>query len=228
VNSSAIKPRINLVAFDVAGTTVNDDGLVVAAFKAAFEKSQPELWREKGAIWTQYAIDTMGQSKIHVFTELLGDIEKAHAANVAFEEAYMNEVAEQGISPIAGTLEIFADLRERGIAIALTTGFSRSTLDPMLFELGWLGLIDASVTPEEAGRGRPHPDMLNFLANKLNIQSPELVMVVGDTAADMQSGVAFGATNIVGVLSGAHSRETLHDAGATSVINSVADLSSHI
>ena len=228
MNSSAISPRIKLVAFDVAGTTVNDDGLVVAAFKAAFEKSQPELWPEKGAIWTQYAIDTMGQSKIHVFTELLGDIEKAHAANVAFEEAYMNEVAEQGISPIAGTLEIFADLRERGIAIALTTGFSRSTLDPMLFELGWLGLIDASVTPEEAGRGRPHPDMLNFLANKLNIQSPELVMVVGDTAADIQSGVAFGATNIVGVLSGAHSRETLHDAGATSVINSVADLSSHI
>ena len=43
MNSSAIK----LVAFDVAGTTVNDDGLVVAAFKVAFEKSQPELWPEK-------------------------------------------------------------------------------------------------------------------------------------------------------------------------------------
>jgi len=222
VNSSAIK----LVAFDVAGTTVNDDGLVIAAFKAAFEKSQPELWPEKGEIWTQYAIDTMGQSKIHVFTELLGDIELAKVANVAFEEAYMNEVAEQGISPITGTLETFAALKERGIAIALSTGFSRSTLDPMLFELGWLGLIDASVTPEEAGRGRPHPDMLNFLANKLNIQMPESVMVVGDTAADMQSGVAYGAAQVIGVLSGAHKEADLHAAGATSIINSVADLSS--
>lgn len=221
-------PAIRLVAFDVAGTTVVDDGLVVAAFKTAFEKSQPELWPEKGAIWTQYAIDTMGQSKIHVFTELLGDIEKARAANVAFETAYMNEVAEQGISAIVGTLETFAALKERGIAIALTTGFSRLTLDPMLFELGWLGLIDISVTPEEAGRGRPYPDMLNFLANKLNIQTPESVMVVGDTAADMQSGVAFGATKLVGVLSGAHNQQTLHDAGATSIINSVADLSSLI
>lgn len=219
---------IKLVAFDVAGTTVNDDGLVVAAFKVAFEKSQPELWPEKSAVWTQYAIDTMGQSKIHVFTEILGDINQAHVANVAFEKAYLNAVAEKGISPIMGTLETFAALRERGIAIALTTGFSRFTLEPMLFELGWLGLIDASVTPEEAGRGRPHPDMLNFVANKLNIQSPESVMVVGDTAADMQSGVAFGATNIVGVLSGAHNQEVLHEAGATSVINSVADLSSLI
>lgn len=221
-------PAIRLVAFDVAGTTINDDGLVITAFKVAFEKSEPELWPEKGAAWTQYAIDTMGQSKIQVFTELLGDIEKARTANVEFEEAYMNEVAEQGISPIAGTLETFAALKERGIAIALTTGFSRSTLDPMLFELGWLGLIDVSVTPEEAGRGRPHPDMLNFLTNKLNIQSPESVMVIGDTASDMEAGVNFGAVKIVGVLSGAHERETLVAAGATSVINSVADLISLI
>jgi HAD superfamily hydrolase (TIGR01509 family) len=98
----------------------------------------------------------------------------------------------------------------------------------MLFELGWLGLIDASVTPEEAGRGRPHPDMLNFLANRLNIHSPESVMVVGDTAADMQSGVAYGATQVIGVLSGAHKEADLHAAGATSIINSVADLSSLI
>ena len=47
VSASAIK-EIKLVAFDVAGTTVNDDGLVIKAFKVAFEKSQPELWPEKG------------------------------------------------------------------------------------------------------------------------------------------------------------------------------------
>jgi len=227
VSASAIK-EIKLVAFDVAGTTVNDDGLVIKAFKVAFEKSQPELWPEKGELWTKYALDTMGQSKIHVFTELLGDIEQARVANVAFEEAYLNEIAEQGITPIKGTLETFTELRERGIAVALTTGFSRATLDPMLFELGWLGLIDASATPEEAGRGRPHPDMLNYVANKLNIQTPESVMVVGDTASDMQAGVAFGANRVIGVLSGAHSQEILHDAGATSVINSIADLISLI
>jgi phosphoglycolate phosphatase-like HAD superfamily hydrolase len=53
-------------------------------------------------------------------------------------------------------------------------------------------------------------------------------MVVGDTAADMQSGNAYGATHVIGVLSGAHNLETLHEAGATSVVNSVADLASLI
>ena len=216
--------NVEMVAFDVAGTVLNDDGLVIAAFKNAFEATQPDLWPTHGEQWTQYAIDTMGQSKIHVFTELLGDAEKAHTANVAFEESYVSEIAEVGAVPIAGAEDLFKYLRAKGVAIALTTGFSRSTLDTLLIELGWKDLIDISVTPGEAGRGRPHPDMLQKAATTLGITNPASVIVVGDTAADMQAAVSFGAGQAIGVLSGAHDEHRLHDAGATSVINSVADL----
>jgi phosphonatase-like hydrolase len=219
---------VEMVAFDVAGTTLNDDGIVIAAFKNAFEATQPDLWPSKGEIWTQYAIDTMGQSKIHVFTELLGDAEKAYQANVAFEESYISEIAEIGATPIIGAEELFSELRKQGIAVVLTTGFSRSTLDVLLETLNWRDLIDLSVTPSEVERGRPFPDMLNFAAKQLMISAPENTMVVGDTAADMQAGIAFGAGHIVGVLSGAHDRETLHNAGATQIINSVANLPSLI
>jgi len=218
--------NLEMAAFDVAGTTVEDDGIVIQAFKVAFEKTQPDLWPTQGAQWTQYALDTMGQSKIEVFTALLGDAEKAYQANVAFEEAYVNEVAEQGISPIPGTLELFAALREKGIPVVLTTGFSRSTLNVLLTELNWFDLVDLTVTPEEAGRGRPHPDMLQFAAQKVNAPSPEFSMVVGDTASDMKSGLAFGSPNIFGVLTGAHTKELLIAGGATSVVNSIADISS--
>jgi len=220
--------NVEMVAFDVAGTVLNDDGLVISAFKNAFEATQPDLWPTHGEQWTQYAIDTMGQSKIHVFTELLGDAEKAHRANVAFEESYISQVAEVGAVPIAGAEDIFKYLRSRGVAVALTTGFSRSTLDRLLIELGWKDLIDLSITPSEAGRGRPHPDMLNMAVEVLGITKPEHVIVLGDTASDMQAAVAFGAGQAIGVLTGAHDEHTLHDAGATSVINSVADLKSLI
>lgn len=219
---------VEMVAFDVAGTVLNDDGLVISAFKNAFETTQPELWPTHGAEWTQYAIDTMGQSKIDVFTKLLGDAEKAHAANVAFEESYVREIAEFGAAPIAGAEDTFKYLRSKGIAIALTTGFSRSTLETLINELGWKDLIDISVTPGEAGRGRPHPDMLQKAATTLGVTNPTDVIVLGDTAADMQAAVAFGASQVIGVLTGAHDEHTLHDAGATSVINSVADLKSLI
>jgi phosphonatase-like hydrolase len=216
--------NVEMVAFDVAGTVLNDDGLVIAAFKNAFEATQPDLWPTHGEQWTQYAIDTMGQSKIHVFTELLGDAEKAHTANVAFEESYVSEIAEVGAVPIAGAEDLFKYLRAKGVAIALTTGFSRSTLNTLLIELGWKDLIDISVTPGEAGRGRPHPDMLQKAATTLGITNPASVIVLGDTAADMQAAVSFGAGQAIGVLTGAHDEHRLHDAGATSVINSVADL----
>jgi len=217
-----------MVAFDVAGTVLNDDGLVISAFKSAFEVTQPELWPTHGAEWTQYAIDTMGQSKIHVFTELLGDAEKAYQANIAFEESYVSEITEVGAVAIAGAEDVFKYLRSKGIAIALTTGFSRSTLDILLIELGWKDIIDISVTPGEAGRGRPHPDMLQKAATTLGVTNPANIIVLGDTAADMQAAVAFGAGQVIGVLTGAHDEHTLHDAGATSVINSVADLKSLI
>jgi phosphonatase-like hydrolase len=220
--------NVEMVAFDVAGTVLNDDGLVIAAFKNAFEATQPDLWPTHGEQWTQYAIDTMGQSKIHVFTELLGDAEKAHTANVAFEESYVSEIAEVGAVAIAGAEDLFKYLRAKGVAIALTTGFSRSTLDTLLIELGWKDLIDISVTPGEAGRGRPHPDMLQKAATTIGITNPASVIVVGDTAADMQAAVSFGAGQAIGVLTGAHDEHRLHDAGATSVINSVADLKSLI
>jgi phosphoglycolate phosphatase len=217
-----------MVAFDVAGTVLNDDGLVIAAFKNAFEATQPDLWPTHGNRWTQYAIDTMGQSKIEVFTELLGDAEKAHQANIAFEESYLSEIVETGAVPIEGAEEMFKYLRSEGIAVVLTTGFSRSTLDTLTFELGWKDLIDLSVTPGEAGRGRPHPDMLRKAAAALEISTPMQVIVLGDTASDMQAGVAFGAGQIIGVLTGAHSVDTLHNAGATTVVHSVADLKSFI
>jgi phosphonatase-like hydrolase len=219
---------VEMVAFDVAGTVLNDDGLVISAFKKAFEATQPDLWPTHGEQWTQYAIDTMGQSKIHVFTELLGDAEKAQAANVAFEESYLSEIAEVGATSIEGAEDLFKYLRAKGIAVALTTGFSRTTLDVLLNQLGWKDLIDLSVTPGEAGRGRPYPDMLNLAVEVLGITNPSQAIVCGDTAADMQAAISFGASQVIGVLTGAHDEQTLHDAGATSVINSVADLKSLI
>ena len=220
--------EIKLVAFDVAGTTMRDENLVISAFKIAFEATQPDLWPTKSSEWTKYALDTMGQSKIKVFTEILGNRDEAIKANTAFEEAYLDEVVENGASPIEGAEDLFKWLRNKEIKIALTTGFSRSTMDELLRQLNWSDLIDISVTPSEVNQGRPSPEMLQFALKELEVASPLNVLVVGDTAADMESGHNFGAVQIVGVLSGAHDEQTLLNAGATSVINSVADLSSLI
>jgi phosphonatase-like hydrolase len=219
---------IELVAFDVAGTTVSDDGLVIKSFQLAFQKAEPELWDYKAEEMTQYAIDTMGQSKIEVFTALLGSAERATRAVVAFEDAYYEIVSRQGISAIAGAEAVINSLRKDGVKVALTTGFSRKTLDLIIEKLGWREILDFTVTPQEAGAGRPSPLMLEACGEAVGVTAPLSVIAVGDTISDMESGIAYGASQIIGVLTGTHDEVQLRKAGATSVIHSVADFKTSI
>jgi phosphonatase-like hydrolase len=223
-----VATTVQLVAFDVAGTTVTDDGLVIAAFKGAFAESEPALWATDAERLTQYALDTMGQSKIEVFTAITGDLHRAEEAVKAFEKAYFAAVHEHGVKEIPGAGHVLAELKERGILLSLNTGFSREILDLIIEQLGWGSLLDFTITPQEAGAGRPSPRMLSCTADALDITDPAAVVIVGDTMADMRAGQAFGAALKIGVLTGTHSESELRTAGATSVINSVALLSSLI
>ena len=77
---------IALACLDMAGTTVRDDGAVIAAFLAALRAAPVPEGTELDAAM-EYARTTMGQSKIEVFRSLLGDERRAQAANRAFEAA---------------------------------------------------------------------------------------------------------------------------------------------
>ena len=216
-------PPIRLACLDMAGTTVADDGLVLAAFAAALDTLGVDQERERERM-TRYVLDTMGESKITVFRALFpGEETAAQEGNAAFETAYGEKVALTRALP--GAEETFERLRAAGVKVALTTGFSRTTADALLEHLGWGALIDLSLTPGDvSGRGRPHPDMILAAAARLSVDEPRAVAVAGDTASDIRSGLAAGARVVAGVLTGAHDRRTLAEAGATSVLDHVAEL----
>jgi phosphonatase-like hydrolase len=206
----------------MAGTTVADDGLVLAAFAAALDALEVESAADRERM-TRYVVDTMGESKITVFRALFGDEAAAQEGNAAFESAYSGRISLTRALP--GAVETFEQLRAAGLKIALTTGFSRATADALLGHLGWHGLIDLSLSPGEVGgRGRPHPDMILAAAARLAGDDPRAVAVVGDTVSDIRSGTASGATIVAGVLTGAHDRPALLEAGATQVLDQVAEL----
>ena len=216
------KPPIRLACLDMAGTTVADDGLVLAAFAAALDELKVTAEDERARM-TRYVVDTMGESKITVFRALFpGDEKAAQEGNAAFETAYAGKI--ELTRPLPGAEETFERLRADGVHLALTTGFSRATADALLEHLGWTGLIDLSLTPGDVGgRGRPHPDMILAAAARLAAADPRSVAVVGDTASDIRSGLAAGAVIVAGVLTGAHDRRTLTAAGATKVLDHVAE-----
>ena len=215
---------IRMVALDMAGTTVADGGAVEEAFQRALDA----VGLTAGGLTDDpqtYIRRTMGQSKITVFTELLrGDRHLAEHANVAFESAFDQAVDRGEVSAIPGAEATFDALRDAGMRVCLTTGFSPATRDRILTALDWLGKVDLALSPADAGRGRPWPDMILTALLRLRIDDVAQIAVVGDTTSDLLAGTRSGASMVIGVLTGAHSREELARAPHTHLIDSVADL----
>ncbi|MER7281140.1 HAD-IA family hydrolase [Dactylosporangium sp. NPDC000244] len=209
------------VVLDLAGTTVVDDGLVELSFERAFDRVLPGDPGRAAAL--EHVRVTMGQSKIEVF-RAIADEDTAQRLNRAFEDAYAEQVAEGRCAPIPGAEDTVRQLRERGLAVVFTTGFGRATADAVVDALGWRSLADAVLTPADAGRGRPAPDLPLTALLRTRASAVSALVVVGDTESDAASGVAAGAGLVVGVRTGGREERALLAAGAHAVIGSVAEL----
>lgn len=225
-SSSAAPLRLpQLAVLDMAGTTV-DDGLIeedclrevledhgIAADSAAASEVQ-RTWRQ-----------AHGTSRFGVFRRLFqDDVTAAQRANRRFEDRYDELVRERGVRPVEGAVEAISWLRSEGVLVCLATGLARHTQNTVLESLGWMGLADLSLCPSDAGRGRPSPDIVLTAVLALDVDDVRDVVVVGDTPNDMTAGLRSGASDVVGVTTGAFSAGELWDAGATDVMGSVARL----
>ncbi|HEX7163441.1 MAG TPA: HAD family hydrolase, partial [Trebonia sp.] len=142
------------------------------------------------------------------------------------------------VAPMPGAEELFAACRAAGIKVCLSTGFAPVTRDAIVAALGWGSLVDLFLSPADAGRGRPWPDMPLTALLRLGGGSVQELAVAGDTPADVESGLRAGAGLVVGVLSGDSARADLAAVpagtglrplpGTPLILDSVADLFPHL
>ena len=211
-----------IACLDLAGTTVADDGVVVDAFETAISNRGLSAGGYEQAMKDVRA--TMGQSKIEVFRRILGDEDAALDANEAFENHYERAVRAGAVAPLPGAAEAIGTLRAAGLKVCLLTGFSPSTRDALLDALDWRPLIDLALSPADAGRGRPWPDLPLTALLRLGGGAVTELATVGDTRSDIESGLRAGAGLVAGVLTGGTPAVELQSAGATHVLDSVAAL----
>jgi phosphoglycolate phosphatase len=195
---------------------------------AAFTTAMSESGLSPGELGYRHAARivqaTMGQSKIDVFRRILGDEDSAAKANMVFEYAYGSLVRDGAISPLPGAAETITTLQDGGIRVCLATGFSPGTRNAILDALGWRQLVDLALSPADAGRGRPWPDLPLTALMRLGGGAVSELAVVGDTASDIESGLRAGAGLVAGVLTGAADRDELMKAGSPNVLDSIAGL----
>jgi phosphonatase-like hydrolase len=210
-------PEIDLVIFDMAGTTVQDDGQVPAAFEAALA--------EHGiAVSAETIRGVRGASKRQAIAALMPDGPERVEQVYASFRGHLARLYRAGVRSVPETETVFAWLRGRGIRVALNTGFDRDTVQLLLTALGWAdGVVDAVVCGDEVARGRPAPYLIFRCMEAAGVESVHRVAAIGDTVLDLRAGHNAGVHLNLGVLSGAGSREQLAAEPHTSLLASVAE-----
>lgn len=202
--------KIEAVIFDWAGTTVDFGSTSpVSAFMEAFRRAGVEVTDEEtrapmGLLKRDHIRTMLRMPRIEkAWQERYGrkpnaeDVENLYAD---FEPALMAVLPQHcDIKPFV--LETVAALREKGIKIGSTTGFTSSMMEVVSQEASKAEYCpDMLVTADDtAGFGRPWPYMVFENMKRLGLQDVRRIVKVGDTVSDMREGknaglIAVGVT----------------------------------
>lgn len=214
-------PDIELVVLDMAGTTVRDAGQVPQAFTSALAAH--------GVAVTPQAINNLrGASKrlaiLNLLPESADRAVRAGQVYATFVE-HLARAFEGSVESVPGAHAAMAELRSRGVHIALNTGFDRDTSNLLLEALRWRqGVADAVVCGDEVAQGRPAPYMIFRCMEAVGVIDVRKVANAGDTVLDLQAGHNAGVALNIGVLSGAHGRDQMQNQPHTHLLGSVAEI----
>ena len=218
--------ELDLVVFDMAGTTVRAADWVPAAFHEAFDKV--------GVVLSEEEVQSVrGKSKREAISAILtrhlsAADERQLAAGVYsdFERILTERYEEYGVELIDGADETLEWLKNQGVKVALSTGFDRPLAELLLQMTGWDKSIDVVVCNEDVPRGRPAPYLIFRAMEWTGSECIHRVAAVGDTVSDLQAAFNAGVRWSIGVLSGAHSETQLRSCTHSEIIPSVKELPS--
>jgi beta-phosphoglucomutase len=186
------------VLWDLDGTLIDSAGLHWIAW-------HDTLASEGRLVQPGDFASTFGKRNDEILRELFGTAiaaEWIERVSEAKEQAYRHLLRERGLEPLPGAFEWLARLREAGWKQALASSAPRPNIDAVFHALGLERFLDAVVSADEVGRGKPDPAIFLEAARRLRLE-PERCVVVEDAPAGLEAARRAGMLSI-GILSGHH------------------------
>ena len=217
---------IKLVVFDMAGTTVDEDNVVYKTVRAVINEAGYDFSLDQVL---EYGA---GKEKKQAITDVLALDGQPHSDEeiskifenfkVRLKKAY----AELNVREQPGATEVFRQLREAGIKVALNTGYDKATAEGLVTKIGWVVNrdIDALVTAGDVENGRPQPDMIWKAMHDTGVTTASEVAKIGDSQIDIHEGQNAGCGMTFGITTGSQTEELLRAASPTHVVNSLAEM----
>ncbi|XP_028413492.1 uncharacterized protein LOC114536333 [Dendronephthya gigantea] len=234
--------KIDLVVFDLAGTTVDDtiDGLplVTVAMIEAFACHGIKINHDQ-------VNKVRGMDKRRAVQCLLKEFEEVELNNCLITSKCANITNKTRLDSlddifkdfklalnshlininkeIPGTTTTFHWLKKRGIKLAVGSGFPHDVVLALVEKLGWKDLVEYVSSAEQEGHGRPHPSLIHSAMKHCSITNKRSVWKVGDTVMDIEEGRNAGCWTVA-VQTGTQTETMLKQSNPDYMINSVADL----
>ncbi|PVB59976.1 phosphonoacetaldehyde hydrolase [Labrenzia sp. 011] len=248
--------KFKAVVFDWAGTMIDFGSFApMGVFVSAFERfgitvSIAQARAPMGKPKWNHIRTMMDDPDIAAqWTERYGhaptdaDVDKVYEVFVPMNEEVVADYADL----VPGAAEVVKTLRDKGLKIGSTTGYTRSIMERVLPKAAEQGYVpDNLICADDLPEGRPGPLGMYQCFVDLVAYPPSAVIKVDDTEPGIAEGVAAGCLTVGLALSGnyagktpdelaalseaevdslrQHATSKLKDAGADHVIDTVADL----
>lgn len=217
---------IKMVAFDMAGTTVDENNVVYKTLQKVINKAGFNFSLK------QVLAAGAGKEKLTAIKDIIA-LEEANADDTIADKIYHSFIDELAtaydsfeLKPQPGAEEVFDTLRAKNIAVVLNTGYDEKTAVNILEKLRWETgkQIDGIITASDVQNNRPNPDMIVLAMEKFGIENANEVVKVGDSIIDIEEGKNAGCGLSIGITTGAHTFEQLASANPDHIIHHLQEL----
>jgi phosphonatase-like hydrolase len=215
---------MQLVVFDMAGTTVDEDNVVYKTLHQSIVEAGYNFSLE------EILYHCAGKEKHQAIKDVLASRALASDVSTAIFTAFNGKLdaayEELEVKTFPGVDHLFGQLRLRGIPIALNTGYSAKIANLLLTKLGWVKgeHFSTLVTADDVRHGRPHPEMIHLAMARTGVLDSTLALKAGDSIIDIEEGRNAGCGITVGVTTGAQTRQQLATARPTHIFDSLVDI----
>jgi pyrophosphatase PpaX len=174
---------IKAVLFDLDGTLIDTNNLIIQSFKHTFKK---HLNRE---VPENEIVMHFGEPLLDTFARY--DRDNADILIQTYR-AHNETVHDELTTEIVGAKETLRELKALGIKIGIVTSKRRALAERGLKLFNLHELMEVIISPEDTTKHKPHAEPILKACEKLGIL-PEEALMVGDSHFDILSGKNAGA-----------------------------------
>ena len=222
--SRLIAKNIKLLVCDMAGTIVNENGIIYKTMRNTLNNMGFNVRDDQMRGW--YGKDKKEVLRKHISYHVYGNIEPFvnQAEQKLIKDLETLYFEDNNVSLIHYDLfNFFEKLRSNDVKIALNTGYPSKFQEKLISHLNMEEYIDSYISSDKVKYGRPYPYMIYRLAENFKLTSTDCIAKIGDTIPDMLEGINADCGLTIGTLTGVEDKENLSKY-SDFVVNNIMDL----